>query len=227
MVKVIFVVVVALFVIGWLAQRSENKKAKPSKTSGGAPTPEAQAMLMNAVMVKASSFDRDMYIDDMTQDQLKDEFVYRTIYILYSWMTRRKIDQGVMTIAELVTGRPGDKQLTGLSEYYVDTEYEQMNAHGDDRYWDEALIPLADELGFQKKSEIILGGLVVDAVYALRRSQGVPQDYFYCPDIMEICMTDLERVAGEYFGFETETMLATLRTRAAELAQEAVPKLEM
>lgn len=212
------ILVVIVLVMYFLLRNPKPPQPEP------VPNPEVLAAALSAISSHTSRFDRDMYIEDMTEEQLKDEYVYLTIYILVSVMSRRKIDVVTYAIAELVTGRPADKQLYGLSEYYADTEYEQMCADGDDRYWRDVLAPMASTLSQQKKGEILLGGFLVEALNRALKNAGAT-DEFHVPEIFEDCIAELNKVAQVWFGDDAAQMMQTLRGQADTLLPQLQTRL--
>lgn len=214
-VPVLLLIIVVLF---FTFKPSAKRRPVSPEGNPNPPPPQqkpAEPGVPGAIAISASSFDRDMYIDDMTLTQLEDEYVYRTIYILVAWMSRHNIKPTTLAIAELVTGRAGDAQLFGLSEYYADTEYEIMWAKGDDRYWKDELAPMGVKLSHQKKCEILAGGFLVDALYQQRKAAGETYG-FYTPDIFEACISELNEVAHSWLGINTDQTLMVIKEQAGD-----------
>ena len=214
-------VLILLGVIGHFGNR--NGEAKPgSGLSGQKSSPAAaQGGLLTALSAAASNFDREMYIDDMTAEQLEDEHVWRTAFvtcynIVWSIGDVREHHPGAK-ISESITGKPFDRQLAGLTEYYLDTAYDQMMAAGEDRYWDDELIALKDQWDSQKREQIILAALVTlekapEIHAAIRRSPHNPNDNgaHLTPYI--------DRVGEAFFGVQAPEKMASLREQAMQMA---------
>lgn len=219
------IMVVIGLVMYFLLRKPKPSRGNPASLDASqpepAPNPEVLATLMGAITAQASRFDRDMYIDDMTEDQLEYEYTYRTVYILASLLSRKTLESVTYAVTELVTGQPADKQLYGLSEYYADTDYEQMCIKGDDRYWQDVLAPLSSMLSKEKKVEIIVSGFLVDELYR-KQKNSEKTEHFYVPEALEECIKELNGVAQVWFGADSDHMISKLRGQA----QDLVPQLE-
>lgn len=215
--------IVVLSLIGFISDLvSVNKPARPPvPMPRPAPADPVEAQV-TALAAHAHQFDRDMYIDDMTAEQLEDEHVWRTAFITgYNivWNLGPENDNPIEKICTAITGRPADRQLKGLTEYYHEAVYEPMMGDGNDRYWDEELIGLKDQWTPQKREQVILAALVplqmADALHIAIRGTPAPDDSRGAHLIPFI-----DRVGEAFFGDEAPQKMADLRRQAAELANQ-------
>lgn len=221
-----------LFAIGLVATMMEKfgkrKQGSPTLSANfgsGAADPASDPALasqkLNMLSGYLNRFDRDMYVDDMTADQLQHEYLYRTVYILVWWMSQGygvNRDELTGEIASRVSGRVSDRQLIGLSEYYTDTVYEGMQAQGQDLYWSEDLAEKGNDLTEKQKMEILLGVFVTEAVWRrLTHSQSETGDNG-TDQILNDCLSEFEQVAGRWFGDTASVMSGSLRQQADKIA---------
>ena len=211
---------VVLGLIGYFAEKSEKAK----KDAGAVPPKDfptgLQATMLAATSATASGFDREMYIDDMTPEQLEDEHVWRAAFIACHHVT---LPCGVSErhpanrIASAITGKPFDRQLFGLTEYYLETAYDDMMAKGEDRYWDDDLIAGKDQLSPEKREQVVLAALIPlmrarDVFVAVRKDEPGPDD------TGAGLIPFIERTAQAFFGAEADNKMAALRAQATQLA---------
>lgn len=220
----------------WLYFTFRSPKAEPSSKPQGHPSPkedhpqtvqsdhlEVQRQMMQALTNHLSRFDRDMYIDDMTAEQLRDEWSYRTIYLLVWWLAQSaRLDRDKTTgqVAEKVLGRPADRQLIGLSEYYAETVYESMMAEGEDLYWHDELRPQGDTLDDQQKGEVLLGGFICGAILERVIEEGKVRSDDGIVGIMRHALVGLEAVAADWTGAGSAVLINALKQQAARIASE-------
>ncbi|ABI75443.1 hypothetical protein HNE_1304 [Hyphomonas neptunium ATCC 15444] len=214
-------VLVVLWLIGAIFGDKDTAKPAPRPESGRGDPLAVQAATLAAISARAMNFDRDMYIDDMTADQLEDEHVWRTAFITaYNivWNLGPQKDNPFEKICTAITGRPADPQLAGLSEYYFDTVYEPMMAVPDDRYWDEELIALKDQWTTQKREQILLAALIplhmANELHIAIRDAPIPEGETGGAHLMP----HIDRVGEAFFGVEAPERMDTLRAQAAQMA---------
>lgn len=197
--------------------------AEPSDTPSEADQVTAQTAVPQAVSAHAGNFDRDMYIDDMTEEQLQDEWSYRTIYLLVWWLAQSaRLDRDKTTgqVAEKVLGRPADRQLIGLSEYYAETVYESMMSQGEDLYWHDELRPQGDTLNDQQKGEVLLGGFICGAILERVIEEGKVRADDGIVGIMRHALVGLEAVAADWTGAGSVVLINALKQQAAMIASD-------
>lgn len=204
--------------------RKPRKKPEADQTASlnaNTQAPE-QTNVLRLLSSITSNFDREMYIDDMSPAQLEDEHVWRTAFITsynVSWTTGSlREDHPCSKICQQITGKPFDRQLAGLTEYYIDTAYDQMMVAGEDRYWNDELIAQKDLWDPRKREQIILAALVTLAKGAeIQKVLGcmshAPEDYGASLN------SEIDRVGEAFFGEEAENRMAALRTQAARMAE--------
>lgn len=74
-------VVAILWLIGTIFGDKDVAEPTPyTESKPHAPLP-TQVAMMGAMTARSTGFDRDMYIDDMTEEQLEDEHVLRTAFV--------------------------------------------------------------------------------------------------------------------------------------------------
>lgn len=214
-------VVVVLGLIGAISGDKDTAKNAARPESGPHDPMAVQTAMMAAISTHAMRFDRDMYIDDMTADQLEDEHVWRTAFITgYNIVGNLgpERDNPFEKICTAITGRPADRQLAGLTEYYYDTVYEPMMAIPDDRYWDDELIARKDQWTPEKREQILLAALVPlqmanELHVAIRKtplddadSGGAHLNPY------------IDRVGEAFFGAQAPDKMTELRGQAAQMA---------
>ena len=215
-------VLVVLGLIGHFGQQGDKKKQSAGTPASSDARMAVQASMLAAMSAAASRFDRDMYIDDMTEDQLRDEHVWRTAYITgYNIVGNLgpERDNPFEKICTAITGRPADRQLAGLTEYYYDTVYEPMMAIPDDRYWDDELIARKDQWTPEKREEIVLAALVPlqmanELHIAIRKKPLDEADNGGAHLIPYI-----DRVGEAFFGAQAPDKMTALRAQAVEMAR--------
>ncbi|OYW84836.1 MAG: hypothetical protein B7Z22_09780 [Hyphomonas sp. 32-62-5] len=159
-------VLVVLGLIGHFGQQGDKKKQSAGTPASSDARMAVQASLLAAMSAAGSRFDRDMYIDDMTEDQLRDEHVWRTAYITgYNIVGNLgpERDNPFEKICTAITGRPADRQLAGLTEYYYDTVYERKKPLDEADNGGAHLVPYIDRVG-----EAFFGAQAPDKMTALR-----------------------------------------------------------
>lgn len=226
-------IVGAVVVLGLIGMIGGKPKTPDSASTYGAqpapppappraPPDEVVRAVTTAFAALTSRFDRDMYIDDMTEEQLEDEHVWRTAFIACHYVSAPlgvTESHPATQICRIITGKPFDRQLLGLTEYYLETAFDDMMAAGEDRYWDEELIALKDQWSTQKREQIILAALIPlarahDLYVAIRREQPGPHDSG------AHLIPYVDRVGDAFFGDQAPQKMADLRRQAAELADQ-------
>ena len=215
-------VLVILGLIGHFADKGD--KAKQTASGSGPQDPLAvQAAMLAAISARTMRSDRDMYIDDMTEDQLEDEHVWRTAFITgYNivWNLGPQKDNPFEKICTAITGRPEDPQLAGLTEYYYDTVYEPMMASGEDRYWDDELIALKDQWTAEKREQILLAALIplqmANELHIAIRREPLPESESGGARLIPF----IDRVGDAFFGPAASEKMAALRAQAASMATQ-------
>lgn len=214
-------VVVVLGLIGAVFGDKDTAKTAPRSESSPHDPLAVQTAMMAAVTARAMNFDRDMYIDDMTEDQLEDEHVWRTAFITgYNIVGNLgpERDNPFETICTAITGRPADRQLAGLTEYYYDTVYEPMMAVPDDRYWDDELIALKDQWTAEKREQILLAALIplqmANKLHIAIRKKPLEETDGGGRHLIPY----IDRVGAAFFGPAAPEKMAALRAQAASMA---------
>ncbi|MBY9067296.1 hypothetical protein K1X12_10320 [Hyphomonas sp. WL0036] len=208
------VVVIALGIIGSLSGKKETPKSPPARAQ--TPTAAAQAGIVAALATHASRFDREMYIDDMTPEQLEHEHVWRTAYITgYNIVGNLGPDKDnpFETICTAITGHPADRQLAGLTEYFYETVYEPMLVDAEDRYWDDELIARKDQWSDARREQILLAALIplqmADELHTAIRGRPASED-----DLAKHLIPYIDRVGEAFFGADTAERMSMLREQA-------------
>lgn len=191
-------------------------------TAAASPEPAERAnILLGAINTHAARFDRDMYIDDMSADQLEYEHVWRTAFITgYNivWSLGPQKDNPFEKVCTAITGHPADPQLTGLTHYYFDTVYELMMAAGEDRYWDDELIALKDQWTDERREQILLAALIPlqmanELHISIRNGPLADAD-----TALAALVGHVDRVGDAFFGPSAPERMADLRAQAAAMA---------
>lgn len=221
----VFVVIGALVVFGIIGAVGGRGKS-PTSNIGPDPGSEdrlaVQTSSIAALSAYASKFDREMYVDDMTETQLEDEHVWRTAFIACHTITDPcsvSEKHPASRIATAITGKPFDPQLFGLTEYYLETAYEAMMAAGEDRYWDDELIAMKDHWSPEKREQILLAALV-----PLARARDIHLAARQCepgPDNTGARLSPfIDRVGEAFFGPSATEKMAALRAQATSMANQ-------
>lgn len=213
-------VVAILWLIGTIFGNKDVAEPTPYTESKLHAPLAKQTAMMAAITSTSMGFDRDMYIDDMTETQLEDEHVLRTAFVTCHNITApcgATQSHPANKINAAITGKPFDLQLFGLTEYYLETAFEGMMAEGEDRYWDEELIAGKDQWSPEKREQILLAALVPlarahDIYVAVRRTPPGPDD------TGAHLIPFIDRVADAFFGDDAHSRMAALRAQAEQLA---------
>ena len=213
-------VVAILWLIGTIFGDKNVAEPAPYTQSKPHATLPTQVAMMAAMTATSTGFDRDMYIDDMTEEQLEDEHVLRTAFVTCHSITAPcgpTEKHPANKINAAITGKPFDQQLFGLTDYYLETAFEGMMAEGEDRYWDEELIAGKDQWSLEKREQILLAALVPlarahDIYVAVRKTPPGPND------TGAHLVTFIDRVADAFFGDDAQSRMAALRAQAGQLA---------
>lgn len=212
---------VILGLIGTIVEKFEKKGQGTGSPPRDDPRMAVQASMLAAMSAAANRFDREMYIDDMTSEQLEDEHVWRTAAVTcYNviWAFSDMFeDHPSSKICKAITGKPYDRQVAGLSEYYLETAYEQMMAVGEDHYWDDELIGHKDRWDTAKREQILLAALITleraaDIHAAIRRSPPGPNDNG------AHLIPFIDRVGEAFFGDTAAARMQALRAQAQQIA---------
>lgn len=212
--------VVGLAIIGGVNGRGKPSGSKHGQAPGQHDGLAHQLASNNTPSTPTSQFDRNMYIDDMTETQLEDEHVWRTAFIACHSITDPcgvSENHPASRIATAITGQPFDPQLFGLTEYYLDTAYEEMMEAGEDRYWDGELIALKDQWSDKKREQIVLAAMIPlararDIYLAVRKSEPGHNN------TGEGLALFINRVGESFFGDSAPEKMAALRAQATRMA---------